>query len=162
MSHSFLPRASLLALLLTASHASAGTLAQTNPVGDPARGKIAYQACGGCHSLDDNDVGPRHRGVVGRRAGAVAGYAYSPALRASGIVWNEGSLDRWLVNPQALVPGSKMYFSVSNAQARADIIAYLRTQTDPVAAAPAQSSTAKSSAAKSSPAHRPARRKSSP
>jgi cytochrome c len=96
--------------------------------GDPAHGQTLYQACMGCHSLDDNDVGPMHRGVVGRKAGSVAGYAYSPALKSSGLTWDPANLDRWLTNPQALVPGAKMYFSVAGPQSRADIIAYLAQQ----------------------------------
>ena len=96
--------------------------------GDPQRGKTLYQSCMGCHSLDDNDVGPMHRGVVGRKAGTVADYAYSPALKKSGLVWDADGLDRWLINPQTLVPGAKMYFSVSSPQDRADLIAYLATQ----------------------------------
>jgi cytochrome c len=96
--------------------------------GDPERGQTLYQACSGCHSIDDNDIGPRHRGVVGRQAGTVPQYAYSAALKASGLVWDAASLDRWLTNPQQLVPGAKMYFSVSDPQKRADIIAYLQLQ----------------------------------
>ena len=69
-----------------------------------------------------------HRGVVGRRAGTVKGYAYSPALKASGLTWTQDQLDRWLTNPQTLVPGARMFFSVSDAQKRADIIAYLAQQ----------------------------------
>ena len=96
--------------------------------GDPARGKTLYQACAACHSIDENDVGPKHRGVVGRRAGSVADYAYSPALKRSDLAWDEATLDRWLTNPSALVPGTKMFFKLDDAQARADVIAYLREQ----------------------------------
>jgi cytochrome c len=96
--------------------------------GDPARGRTLYQGCEACHSLDDNDLGPKHRGVVGRRAGSVADYSYSPALKNSGLVWDETLLDRWLTNPSALVPGTKMFFQVSDAQNRADIIAFLKEQ----------------------------------
>jgi cytochrome c len=102
--------------------------AAETPSGDVNHGKSVYQACMGCHSLDDDDVGPRHRGVVGRTAGSVPGYAYSPALKNSHIVWSRDTLDRWLTNPQALVPGAKMFFSMSNAQDRADVIAYLSEQ----------------------------------
>jgi len=104
--------------------------AQTAPAlhGDSKQGMALYQGCMGCHSLDDNDVGPKHRGVVGRRAGTVPGFSYSPALRNSGLTWDEETLDRWLTNPQKLVPGSRMFYSVANAQNRADIIAYLREQ----------------------------------
>ena len=96
--------------------------------GDPARGRTLYQGCEACHSLDDNDLGPKHRGVVGRRAGSVADYAYSAALKNSGLVWDEALLNRWLTNPSALVPGTKMFFQVSDAQNRADIIAFLKEQ----------------------------------
>lgn len=82
----------------------------------------------GCHALDENDVGPKHRGVVGRGAGSIPGYAYSIALKRSGIVWTPANLDRWLTDPQKLVPGAKMYFSVAKPQDRADIIAFLALQ----------------------------------
>jgi len=108
--------------------AAAPVAAGSMPSGDPVVGRLTYQSCMGCHSIDDNDVGPKHRGVVGRTAGTVPGYAYSAALRNSGIVWTPVTLDRWLQGPQKLVPGAKMFFSVSNAKQRADIIAYLSTQ----------------------------------
>jgi len=93
--------------------------------GDPTRGKTLYLGCQACHSIDDNDVGPRHRGVVGRRAGSVEDYHYSQALKDSGLTWDAGTLDRWLANPSALVPGTKMFFKIDDAKDRADIIAYL-------------------------------------
>jgi len=93
---------------------------------DAAHGKALYQGCQACHSIDDNDLGPRHRGVVGRRAGSIQDYSYSAALKNSGLTWDEVTLDRWLTNPSALVPGTKMFFRIDDAQARADIIAYLK------------------------------------
>ena len=96
------------------------------PPGDPARGEEIYQACTDCHSLDQNDLGPRHRGVYGRKAGSLPDYDYSAALREAGIVWTAETLDRWLTNPKAFVPGAKMVFHLDNAQDRADVIAYLR------------------------------------
>ena len=93
--------------------------------GDPERGKALYQNCTSCHSIDENDIGPKHRGVVGRKAGTAPDYAYSAALKTSGIVWDKRSLDRWLTNPSAMVPGTKMFFLLPDPQARADIIAYL-------------------------------------
>ena len=123
---------SLAACAFAAATAIAGATAApvTSPVtthlpGDPAHGKALYQACQACHSIDDNDLGPKHRGVVGRRAGSVADYNYSMALRNSGLTWDPTTLDRWLSNPSALVPGTKMYFTIADAQSRADIIAYL-------------------------------------
>jgi cytochrome c len=108
--------------------AAASLAAVNNLAGDPGRGKTLYQACEACHSIDENDLGPRHRGVVGRRAGSVADYAYSTALKNSGLTWDEPTLDRWLINPSALVPGTKMFFQIGDAQSRADLIAYLREQ----------------------------------
>ncbi len=115
-------------LLFTPALAATPAPAAAPPQGDPVLGQQLYQSCMGCHSLDENDVGPRHRGVVGRRAGSVPGYSYSPALKASGIVWTPVMLDRWLQGPQKLVPGAKMYFTVANPKSRADIIAYLAKQ----------------------------------
>jgi cytochrome c len=111
------------ALVTTASFA-----AISNLTGDPSRGKTLYQACQACHSIDENDLGPKHRGVVGRPAGSIADYAYSAALKSSGLTWDEATLDRWLTNPSALVPGTKMFFQVGDAQNRADIIAFLKEQ----------------------------------
>ena len=108
--------------------------AQSNPAttavlsGDPARGETLYQGCMDCHSIDKNDVGPMHRGVVGRRAGIIAGYGYSAALKKSGLTWDEPTLDRWLIDPGALVAGTKMFYAVERPQDRADIIAYLKLQ----------------------------------
>ncbi len=90
------------------------------------RGAQLYQSCEDCHSLDSNDVGPRHRGVFGRKAGSVAGYSYSGALKNSGITWDEDMLDKWLTDPQKLVPGAKMFFHLDAAQDRADVIEYLK------------------------------------
>lgn len=96
--------------------------------GDALRGQQAYEArCGACHSVDSDRVGPRHAGVVGRRAGSVPGFAYSAALRRSGIVWNARLLDRWLTDPEKLVPGQRMGYRVDDPQIRADIVAYLAT-----------------------------------
>lgn len=96
--------------------------------GDAQRGQQAYEArCGGCHSVDADRIGPRHAGVVGRRAGSVPGFAYSDALRRSGLTWDAALLERWLANPDALVPGQRMGYQLADAQARADIVAYLAT-----------------------------------
>ena len=74
-----------------------------------------------------NKIGPSHKGVFGRKAGLVAGYAYSPVLKKSGIVWNDQTLDKWLQGPQKMVKGSKMYLAVPNAAERAAIIGYLKS-----------------------------------
>lgn len=100
--------------------------------GDARRGATLYESrCGGCHALDANRIGPLHEGVFGRRAGGVADYEYSPALRSAEIVWNERTLDAWLADPQALIPGQKMGYSLQSAAERADIIAWLRQASSP-------------------------------
>lgn len=94
------------------------------------RGMALYQTrCSACHSSDRNRAGPAHRGVVGRRSGSVQGYDYSPALKASGLIWTRENLDRWLANPERVVPGQKMGYSVPDAGDRSDIIAYLQSLT---------------------------------
>jgi len=98
-------------------------------IGDVSRGKTLYQSCEACHSVDQNDVGPKHRGVVGRLAGSVSDYVYSDALKKSGITWTETTLNRWLIDPSAMVSGTKMFFRIDSAQSRADIIAFLKEQT---------------------------------
>lgn len=101
---------------------------ETNAAPNADRGEQIYQSCQDCHSLDTNDVGPKHRGVFGRKAGAVTDYSYSAALKSSGITWNEDTLDKWLTDPQKLVPGAKMFFHLDASQDRADVIEYLKTQ----------------------------------
>lgn len=93
---------------------------------DVSHGEVLYEGCQDCHSLDKNDVGPKHRGVYGRKAGSVPDYDYSDGLKTSGIVWNDVTLDKWLTNPQALVPSAKMFYHLSDPSDRADVIAFLR------------------------------------
>jgi cytochrome c len=105
-----------------------GAAVEAWAAGDASAGQRLYeQRCTACHSPDANRIGPMHRGVVGRRAGSVPGFAYSVAVKGSGLVWNERTLDAWLTDPQQLVPGQAMFFSVADAKDRADIIAYLAT-----------------------------------
>lgn len=110
---------------------SAATLAAAaaEPFGAPSPQTPAslYEArCGGCHALDRNKYGPMHRGVVGRAAATQPGYRYSDALRRSGIVWTEPTLDAWLDDPRRLVPGTRMDARLKDPEARRQIIAYLR------------------------------------
>lgn len=118
------PRSSASLILATIAIVCSTGLAHA--AGNAARGQTLYKGCADCHSITENAVGPMHKGVVGRKAGSVPGYDYSPDLKSSGIVWTEDNLDKWLVNPQALVPETKMFFDVPGAQDRADIIAYLK------------------------------------
>jgi cytochrome c len=98
--------------------------------GDPAKGEEIYRRCQGCHSIDRNRIGPMHKGLFGRKAGSVPGFAYSDAMKNSGIVWNEQTLDQFLQGPRKMVPGTKMtYAGVSDPQERTDLIAYLKHAT---------------------------------
>lgn len=96
--------------------------------GDPMRGKATFdRRCTGCHAIDADREGPRLRGAFGSRAGTKPDFAYSDNLKKSGIVWTDTTLDRWLQDPDATVPGNAMDFSVPKPQDRADIVAYLKT-----------------------------------
>jgi cytochrome c2 len=98
--------------------------------GDPARGKIVFQKrCTGCHALDGDREGPRLSGVFGRKAGSRPGYEYSAGLKNSGILWDKASLEKWLSDPDQMVPDTKMDFRVPRAQERADLIAFFQQQT---------------------------------
>ncbi|ULQ45294.1 c-type cytochrome [Flagellatimonas centrodinii] len=95
---------------------------------DADLGEALYAArCGACHAVDDNGPGPMHRGVVGCRAGTQPGYDYSPALSAADLIWTATTLDQWLENPDALVPGNHMRVRLAaDADDRANLIAYLQ------------------------------------
>jgi cytochrome c len=98
-------------------------------VGDAAHGQAIYESrCTACHSLDHSRIGPAHRGVFGRHVASVPGFDYSPALRKSNVVWGAKTLDRWLTNPEAFIPGQKMGFSVPDPQDRVDVIAFLASR----------------------------------
>ncbi len=96
--------------------------------GNAMIGKSVYDGkCGGCHSLDKNRIGPAHRGVIGRKPGTVPGYAYSAAIMKLAGVWTPARLDVWLQGPQKVAPGNKMFLTVADPAARANIIAYLQS-----------------------------------
>jgi cytochrome c len=88
-----------------------------------ARGKKAMMTCNACHA---NGVGPDLRSVIGRPAGYLDGYSYSPAMKNSGIIWDEETIRAFVKDQQAVVPGTKMAISnVDDAQMN-DIISYLK------------------------------------
>lgn len=116
----------IFAIILTACMAEA----VRGQDGDaPKRGGEAYRACVACHSLepDAHRTGPSLAGLFGRQAGTAAGYdRYSPALRSSGIVWDEDTLNAWLADPAAMLPGNYMAFpGIGDDSTRADLIAFL-------------------------------------
>jgi cytochrome c len=114
------------ALLVSAAAICAACIwaADANP---PAPGRDVFQKrCTGCHSLDSAKVGPALRGVFGRRAASDSSFRYSDALKKSSVVWDAQTLDRWLADPEALVPDNEMAFRLENAAERAAIIEYLK------------------------------------
>jgi cytochrome c len=117
--------------LVAAACASLAVLAGSAlAAGDADAGRVLYQArCAACHSLDYNGAGPAHRGVFGAAAAQVAGFAYSDALKATRLVWNEESPDCWLADPEKFAPGQRMGLSVPDAKERSDLIAYLKKAT---------------------------------
>lgn len=116
-------------LLAAIALAGLAPVTYAGPAGDAVRGEQIYGRCFACHAIDRDRTGPRHAGLFGRRAGSLAGFAYSAAMRkagTAGLIWNEETLDAFLKDPVKLVPGTRMtYAGVTNAQDRCDLIAYL-------------------------------------
>jgi cytochrome c len=104
------------------------------PTGDVSRGARVFQQCVACHSIEPGRhmTGPSLAHVWNRKAATAEGFArYSDALRASGIVWTQESLQRWLADPQAMVPGTGMTFAgIRDAQSRVDVVAYLKAASE--------------------------------
>src|SRR6266705_4272274 len=103
--------------------------------GDATRGQRDFRACSPCHSLepDRNMTGPSLAGLWGRKAGSLPSFErYSDALKSSGIIWDDRSLDGWLTDPKAMVPDNEMPFNgIKDARDRADLLAFLKEATKP-------------------------------
>lgn len=90
----------------------------------------AYAQCAACHSVEPgkHGIGPSLHGVYGTKAGDIPGFAFSEKLKASGLTWDDATLDKWLAGPMKMVPGTKMsYAGMSDPAKRAEIIAYMKT-----------------------------------
>jgi cytochrome c len=95
--------------------------------GDPMRGKVVFEKrCTGCHAMEVDREGPRLAGVYGRKAGSVAGFTYSKGLKGLGETWNDATLEKWLSDPDLMVPDNNMSISVPKAEERRDLVAYLK------------------------------------
>jgi cytochrome c len=104
------------------------TLGAAGETAKEDRGKELFvRRCGGCHAPDLNKEGPRLRGVYGRKAAGAPGFAYSDALKKAGIRWDDESLDRWLRDPDAMVPDTDMAFRLADTAERNAVIAYLKS-----------------------------------
>jgi cytochrome c2 len=119
-------RAALLATLVVSAAGPSWA------AGDADKGKSHFAICKICHSLDagKNMVGPSLHGLFGRTSGTAPGFNYSEAMKAKAVVWGDDTLDKYLADPKAFVPGNKMAFAgVKKDDARADLIAYLKQAT---------------------------------
>jgi cytochrome c len=115
--------AATLALTLVSSAAEAG---------DAAKGQKVFSKCKSCHEVaaEKNKVGPHLKGLFGRKAGSVEGFAYSDPMKASGITWSEETLKPYLADPKAVVPGGKMAFAgLKKEEEIEDVIDYLEEST---------------------------------
>jgi cytochrome c len=97
--------------------------------GDAAHGKTVFARCAACHDLNTGAIrmGPSLKGVIGRKSGTFANFNYSAGMKAKNVTWNPETLDAFLTGPMKYVQGTRMAFpGLSNAQDRADLIAYLK------------------------------------
>jgi cytochrome c len=96
---------------------------------DATHGKVVFARCAACHSLQPGKkmIGPSLVGIVGRKAGTLDNYAYSPAMKKYGVTWDAKTMSAFLVAPSKTVPGTRMVFvGLPSLVDRADLIAYLR------------------------------------
>ncbi len=112
------------------SAASTPATAAATPVAAADGKPASFAQCAACHSVEPgkHGIGPSLAGIYGTKAGELAGYTFSPALKASGLSWDDATLDQWLAGPMKLVPGTKMtYAGLSDPAKRAELVAYLKT-----------------------------------
>ena len=118
------------ATVAPASDAAPASAAATPAMAAAGAKPASFAQCAACHAVEPgkNGVGPSLAGVFGKKAGQVAGYAYSDANKNSGLTWDEATLDEYLTAPMKKVPGTKMTFAgLADPAKRAEMIAYLKT-----------------------------------
>jgi cytochrome c len=121
-----LSKADVQALSMLGKGAGASEAALSGE-GDPVRGKAVFEKrCTGCHAMEADRAGPRLTGVYGRRAGSVPGFTYSAGLKKLGLTWDAVTLEKWLSDPDLVVPDNNMSISVPKAEERRDLIAFLK------------------------------------
>ena len=108
----------------------AATVATATPTAAAGARPAAYAQCAACHAVEPgkHGIGPSLHGVYGTKAGEIAGFAFSERLKASGLTWDDATLDKWLEAPMKMVPGTKMsYAGLKDPAKRAELIAYMKT-----------------------------------
>jgi cytochrome c len=123
-------RQALLAILLVAPCLAQAQFAVPDTAA-PDGAALFKRQCATCHTLNASEPtrqGPILTGVYGRKVGSVQGYHYTPGYQTSNLVWNEENLDKYLTNPQAMLPGSTMVYRQSNSEIRHKIIDFLKDQ----------------------------------
>ena len=119
---SFLIIVGLITFILVVSIANAA---------DPVKGRKVFKKCVACHSLQEgkNKMGPPLNNLLGRKAGSVDGYKYSKAMKNSGVVWDEESLDKFITKPRKFIPKTKMSFrGIKKKSLRDDLISFLKNK----------------------------------
>ena len=116
---------------------------------DLAHGKSLYEECSGCHALRENQIGPKHCGVFGRKAGSIQDFDYSDVMRGAGFSWDDKHLDAFLTSPLSYLSGTNMgYAGLFDVKERQDLIAYLKKLSqDPLLCGPGPAVSAKTQAA---------------
>jgi cytochrome c len=117
-------------VLIAAALVALAFAAPARAGGDVEAGKVVFRKCAICHTIDPakKGIGPTLFGVVGRHSATVEGFNYSDAMKNADKTWDPATLDTYLTNPKALVPGTKMIFpGLPKEEDRANVIAYLET-----------------------------------
>lgn len=120
------------ALLVAVAATSLLHAGAAQAAGDAKKGEQVFRRCQICHTLaagQANRVGPNLHGLFDRDAGKAPGFSYSPGLAKADYKWDDDKLEKWLENPQAFIPGSRMFFRLPDAKEREDVIAYLHAAT---------------------------------
>ncbi len=119
----------LVAALAALGLGLAAAASSAQSPGDPAAGEDIYlDRCVMCHAPDGGGQGPSLNGLFGRKAGSMAGFAYSAALKESGLTWTGPELDRFLADPRQAAPGTAMPITVPDPKQRADLISYFASR----------------------------------
>ena len=122
-----------VALLSGSAFLGLSTFSASEDADVPSGQLVFNNACRTCHSIreGDNRLGPHMRGIIGRKAGSLPNYSYSSAMRGANFVWDEENLERFMANPDEIVPGNTMkpYGGLASAESRVELIAFLKTLT---------------------------------